>query len=184
MGNKHTRKITAIAMLVAASYILAFLGHLMPTMFTNFLRYDPKDITIIFTGFIFGPVSVIVVSIIVSLLEMITFSTTGGWGFLMNVLSSCTIACTACIIYSRKRTIRFALISLICGVVAMVAAMIMWNYFVTPIYMGYPREAVAKLLVPAFLPFNLIKGTANAVLTFLIYKPLKNALKSAKLIDM
>jgi riboflavin transporter FmnP len=184
MKNKHIKKITALAMLAAASYILAFFGHLMPAMFTNFLRYDPKDIIIIFTGFIFGPLSVVGVSIVVSLLEMITFSTTGGWGFLMNVLSSCAIACTACIIYRRKRTLHFALISLVCGVVVMVAAMLMWNYFITPIYMGYPREAVAKLLVPAFLPFNLIKGTGNAVLTFIIYKPLKRALKSAKLIDM
>ena len=171
-------------MLSAAAYLLAFLGHLTPAMFTSFLRYDPKDIIIVIAGFIFGPLAAIVVSVVVSFFEMITFSTTGGWGLLMNVLSSCSFACTACIIYRRKRTIRFALISLACGVIAMAAAMLMWNYFITPIYMGYPREAVASMLLPAFLPFNLIKGSINAVITFILYKPLKKALKAAKLIDM
>ena len=37
--------------------------------------------------------------------------------------------------------------------------------------MGYPREAVAELLIPAFLPFNLLKGGLNAAITMLIYKP-------------
>ena len=66
----------------------------------------------------------------------------------------------------------------------MVAAMMLWNYLITPIYMGYPREAVAELLLPAFLPFNLIKGALNAIIVFFVYKPLKKALKSAKLIDL
>ena len=37
--------------------------------------------------------------------------------------------------------------------------------------MGMPREAVAELLLPAFLPFNLIKGSINTAVTLLLYKP-------------
>ena len=33
----------------------------------------------------------------------------------------------------------------------MVTVMMVWNYLVTPLYMGYPREAVVELLIPAFL---------------------------------
>ena len=47
------------------------------------------------------------------------------------------------------------------------------------IYMGYPREAVAELLVPAFLPFNLLKAGLNAGFTFLLYKPIITALRKA-----
>ena len=43
--------------------------------------------------------------------------------------------------------------------------------------MGYPKEAVARLLLPVFLPFNLLKGGLNAVFTFLLYKPIVQALR-------
>ena len=61
--------------------------------------------------------------------------------------------------------------------------MLLWNYWIAPIYMGYPREAVAALLLPAFLPFNLIKGGLNAAITLVLYKPVVTALKRSRLIE-
>ena len=48
--------------------------------------------------------------------------------------------------------------------------------------MGYPREAVAEMLLPVFLPFNLLKGGLNASITFLLYKPVVTALRKSGLI--
>ena len=61
--------------------------------------------------------------------------------------------------------------------------MMLWNYLIAPIYMGYPREAIAELLLPAFLPFNLIKGGLNAAITMLLYKPVVTALRHSNLIE-
>ena len=61
--------------------------------------------------------------------------------------------------------------------------MMLWNYLVTPIYMGYPREAVAKLLLPVFLPFNLLKSVLNAAITFLLYKPVVTALRKSGYVE-
>lgn len=59
--------------------------------------------------------------------------------------------------------------------------MMVWNYLVAPLYMGVPREEVAKLLLPAFLPFNLLKGGLNAAITMLLYRPVQSVLgRSAK----
>ena len=58
----------------------------------------------------------------------------------------------------------------------------LWNYLIAPLYMGYPREAVVELLIPAFLPFNLIKGGLNAAITMLLYKPVVTALRRSNLI--
>lgn len=99
----------------------------------------------------------------------------------MNVLSTCAFACTAAFIYKKKHTLRGALVGLLCGVVLMTIVMLLWNYLITPIYMGYPREAVAAMLPTVFLPFNLLKGGLNAALTMLIYKPVVNALRKAHL---
>lgn len=61
--------------------------------------------------------------------------------------------------------------------------MMLWNYLIAPIYMGYPREAIVELLLPAFLPFNLIKGGLNAAITMLLYKPVVTVLRRSNLIE-
>ena len=61
--------------------------------------------------------------------------------------------------------------------------MMFWNYLIAPIYMGYTREAIVELLLPAFLPFNLIKGGLNAAITMLLYKPVVTVLRRSNLIE-
>lgn len=58
--------------------------------------------------------------------------------------------------------------------------MVLWNYILTPIYMKIPRADVVKLLVPAILPFNLIKGSLNAGLSILLYKPIVLGLRKTR----
>ena len=79
-------------------------------------------------------------------------------------------------------TLSGAIIGLVSGWGIMVAVMMLWNYLIAPLYMGYPREAVVELLIPAFLPFNLIKGGLNAAITMLLYKPVVTALRRSNLI--
>ena len=77
-----------------------------------------------------------------------------------------------------------AVTGLIGGAVIMTGVMLLWNYLITPLYMGYPREAVAAMLAPVFLPFNLLKGFLNAGISLLLYKPVVGALRKAHLIEM
>ena len=74
------------------------------------------------------------------------------------------------------------MLGLFSGLGCQAAVMMLWNYLIAPIYMGYPREAIAALLLPAFLPFNLIKGGLNTAITLLLYKPVVVALRRANLI--
>ena len=177
-----TKTLTMLALLAALAYVVMFLSKQIPVNVLGFLNFDLKDVIVCITGFLFGPLAAFGVSLVVSFIEMITISSTGPWGLLMNVLSTCALACTAAWFYRRKRTIKNAIIGLVIGVLLMTAVMLLWNYLITPIYMKMPRAAVAKLLIPTFLPFNLIKGGINATLTILIYKPIVNALRKAKLI--
>ena len=98
------------------------------------------------------------------------------------MLSSVCFLLPACLLYRRDHTLRGAVIGLLCGMLAMVAAMLLWNYAITPLYMGIPRAAVADMLLPVFLPFNLLKGGLNTALTLLLYKPLMGALRAARLL--
>jgi len=174
----RTKKLTTLACLSAISYVMWAVGRI-PVLSAGplILRYDPKDIVIAFVGFIFGPLSAFAVSVVVSFVQMITLSTTGPIGFIMNVISTCTFVCTAAYIYKKKKTLKSAVVGLVFGLLLMTATMMLWNYIVTPIWMGVPRAAVVALLLPLFLPFNLISGGLNATLTLLLYKPLTRALR-------
>lgn len=178
-----TRDLTILALLAAVSYVVMYLSKLIPIHILGFLSFDLKDVIICIAGFLFGPLAAAGVSVVVSLIEMVTVGSTGLWGLLMNVLSTCAFVCAAAYFYQRNKTIKNAVIGLVVGVLLMTAVMLVWNWLITPIYMGQPREFVATLLIPYFLPFNLIKGGINATLTMLLYKPIVNALRQAKLVE-
>ena len=161
-------------MLSAIAFVAVVVGRFPVVLF---LKYDPKDIIITLGGLIWGPLTSFIVSVIVSMIEMVTISENGILGCIMNIVSSCSFACTAAVIYKKNRTLKGAVIGLLAGSLAMVLVMMLWNYLIAPIYMGYPREAVAKLLIPAFLPFNLLKAGLNAGFTFLLYKLITTALR-------
>lgn len=178
--NVKTKKLVSGAMLCAIAYVMVVVGRIPVVLF---LKYDPKDIIITIGGLIWGPMMSFLVSIVVSLLEMFTISDNGPIGCVMNILSTCSFACTAAFIYKKKHSLNGALVGLILGSIAMTSVMLLWNYLVTPLYTGWPREDVVNLLLPAFLPFNLLKAGLNAGFTFLLYKPLISALRHANLVS-
>ena len=60
-------------------------------------------------------------------------------------------------------------------VLAIVVALVS-NLIVTPIYAHMTYQAVAAMILPILLPFNVAKMAIHAVITFLIYKPISNLL--------
>ena len=174
-----TKKMVLIAMLAATAFMLVALIRIPVVLF---LSYEPKDVIITIGGFLMGPMAAFIISAVVALVEMVTISTTGPIGCLMNLLSSACFACTAAFIYKKNRTISGAVIGLIAGSVTMVIAMLLWNWLVTPLYMGVPRPVITSMLLPSFLPFNALKAGFNSALTLMLYKPLVLALRKTGLI--
>lgn len=180
MNIRKTRRLTTISMLCALAYIAVLVGRVPLVLF---LKYDPKDVVIVIGGFIFGPQISLAISLVVSLVQMVTISGTGILGCVMNIISSCSFACTAAFVYKKKHSLTGAMFGLFCGCICQVAMMMLWNYLIAPIYMGYPREAVVELLLPAFLPFNVVKSGLNAAITMLLYKPVVTVLRRSNLIE-
>ena len=176
------KTIVTIAMLCAIAFIAKWISNFLPTV-QGFLSFDLKDVVIAIGGFILGPLPAALISVIVSLIEMITVSSTGPIGLVMNVLSSCSFACVAAAIYRRNKNMKSAVTGLVGGVLCMTIVMLLWNYLITPLYMGVPRNVVAGMLASVFLPFNLAKGGINATLTMVLYKPVVTALRKAGLVE-
>lgn len=175
-----TRQMASLAMLTGIAYVVMLMSKSLPSV-QGFLDFDFKDVIICIGGFIYGPMSAAIVAILVAFIEMVTISHTAGWGFLMNCIATCSFCCTASFAYKKLHTKKGAVVGLALGTICLVAVMVLWNYLVTPFYMGYPREAIAKMLLPVFFPFNLAKGGMNMAVTLLLYKPVVTALRRARL---
>ena len=177
-----TRTMAVIGMFSAVSFIAVLIGRIVPTV-AGFLSYDPKDAVVVIAGFILGPLASVAISVIVSFIEMITISATGPYGFIMNIVSTCAFAVPAAWFYRKHHSQKGAVLGLSLGVVVLVICMVIWNYVITPFYMGVPRAVVAGMLTTVFAPFNLAKGGINAALSLLLYRPIVGSLRKAGLVE-
>ena len=179
--KSNIKNLTSMAMLTAMAYVVMLLSKALPQV-SGFLQMDLKDTVICIGGFVFGPLAAAIISIVVAVVEMFTYSDTGIIGCIMNVLATVSFCCTASYVYKNIHTRKGAVIGLACGVVALTVVMVLWNYLITPIYMKIPREVVVSMLPTVFFPFNLAKGGLNMAIILLLYKPVVTALRKAKLL--
>lgn len=171
---KNLRKLTTMAILTAVSVVLVALIHFPIIPAAAFLEYDPADIAILICGFAFGPVAGICVTLVAAVIQGLTVSASSGiYGIIMHIIATSALVLTSSLIYKNNKTKKGALISVICGILAMTLVMIPANIFITPEFMGAPRQAVIQLL-PAIILFNLIKAGINGFVTFIIYKKISH----------
>ena len=174
------KQMVMLALLASIAFLIVSLVRIPVVLF---LKYEPKDVIITIGGFLFGPLASFVVSLLVSLIEMVTISETGPIGAVMNLLSTCCFACTASYIYKKNRTLKGAILALVVGSVLMTGAMVLWNWLITPLYMGVDRATVQGMLLSVFMPFNLLKAGLNTAFVLFLYKPLVNALRKTGLVE-
>jgi len=178
-----TKKLTTLAMLTAMAFVVGALIRIRGFIpGAPFLTYDPKDVVIVIGGLIFGPLSAAGMSILLPLIEMITVSDSGFFGFLMNALASLFFTVPPALIYLKTRSLKGAVLGLIVGALLATSVMMLLNLIITPLYTGWPRERVMQIMFPAIMPFNLLKTFMNASLAMLIYKPVSAALMKTGLI--
>ncbi|MBR5559665.1 MAG: ECF transporter S component [Oscillospiraceae bacterium] len=170
-ASNKTRRLTAMAMLVAVSVILLYLVHFPIFPAASFLEYDPADIPILIGAFLFGPTAGLAITVVASVIQGVTVSAASGpIGIIMHIISTGSMVLVAGNIYRKMHTRKGAAIALVAGVITMTTAMCICNLIFTPIFMGAPIEAVLSMLVPIIMPFNLIKSGVNSVITFVVYK--------------
>jgi riboflavin transporter FmnP len=176
------KKLCVLAMLAAVSFIVANTLYISIFPAAPFLKYEPKDVIITIGGFLYGPLASLLISVVVSLPEML-ISGSGPIGGVMDILSTCSFACVAALLYKRRHTLAGAVSGLALGSVLMVIAMLLWNWLVSPLYMGVERAVIESMLLPIFLPFNLLKTGLNSALVLFLYKPVVTALRKAGLVE-
>lgn len=177
----NPRTVVTLAMLAAVAWVVTYLCKAIPSVL-GFLDFEFKSVVICIGGFTLGPAAAVILSILVPVVEFFTYSGTGPYGLVMNIAATASFCCPACYIYKRRHTMNGAVVGLAVGTVTLTVVMVLWNYLITPLYQGTPREVIATMLLPVFFPFNLTKGGLNMAATLLLYKPVVTALRRAGLV--
>jgi riboflavin transporter FmnP len=186
----NARTLTVTAMLSAIAFVLMFLEFPAPLM-PAFVKLDISDLPALLGTFALGPVSGIVIELVKNLLHILIKGTSSaGVGELCNFLLGCCFVVPAGLIYKHKKSRKSAVLAALVGCVVMALCSLPLNYFlVYPAYVkfyGLPLEAIIGMyqainpnvnglfacLTIFNLPFTFLKGVLDAVLCFLIYKPL------------
>ena len=172
-----TRQLVTMALMTAIGVLLSFIEFpLLPGV--TWLKFDASNMPAMVAGFAYGPGGGVAVGIVTAILHgllMADFS-----GAIMNIIVVIFYILPAALIYKYKHTFAGAIIALIVGTLLAVVGAIIGNLLVTPSWLGVPLEAVIAMIVPVLIPFNLLKGILNSILTLIIYKSISNLITPKK----
>lgn len=198
MQNKTTniRKLTGTAMLGAVAAVLMYMEFPIPIM-PSFVKLDVSELPALLAAYAYGPVSGIAVCLIKNLIKLPSTST-AAVGELFNFVMGALFVGVAGLIYKRNKTRKGAIVGALLGALVMAVVSVPYNYFI--VYPAYvvmyhlPLDAIIGMyqainpnvngllacLLVFNLPFTFVKGALDAVLCFLVYKPLSPILHGRK----
>ncbi|NHC39060.1 ECF transporter S component [Bacillus sp. MM2020_1] len=168
----NVRAYVSIGMLSSIAFLLMLIQFPLP-LFPNFLFVDFSDIPALIAALIFGPIAGILVELFKNILNYIqTGSFTGiPVGHIANFAAGIVFILPTYYVYNRLKTRKGMTLALISGTVTMAVIMSILNYLIIlPAYtllMGFPD--MRNLVVPAILPFNILKGVMMSAIFMLLF---------------
>ncbi len=172
-----TKQLVTMALMCAISTLFMFVQiPLLPA--APFLTYDPSLVPAMVVGFAYGAGPGVAVG---SLAIVIHALITGDWvGALMNFVAALLFVLPAALVYSKVRTYKGAIIGLVLGVVCATLGSIASNLTIGVWFWYGSADVILPLMLPAVIPFNLLKTVLNSVLTLVVYKAISNLITPKK----
>ena len=192
MKNKKafssTHYISYTAIFAAIAGVLMFVE--IPLFFApSFYKIDLSEIPVLICTFYLGPVAGVAAELLKVLLKLLFKGTSTAFvGDFANFAVGCSFVLPASMIYHAKPGRRTALVGMLTGTLVMTVFGSALNaVYLLPKFAalyGMPMEAiigmgtkinpsitsVTTLVLFAVVPFNLLKGVIDSLLTFLLYK--------------
>lgn len=172
-----TKKLVVVALMCALAILLSFIEFpIIPA--ASFLKLDISLVPSAVVGFAYGVGPGLLCGIACAVAHAVI---TGNWvGALMSVIVAIAYIVPAAAIYGRVRTLKGAVVGLVVGALCLVIGVTVANLVIDPIFYGMPFDAVVGLIIPALIPFNVIKGVLVSVLTAIVYKSISNLITAQK----
>ena len=192
LGAAHT--VAFIAMFAAIAAVLMLID--FPLFFApSFYKLDVSELPVLICTFYLGPVSGVICEFVKVVLKLLLKGTTTAFvGDVSNFLIGCSFVLPASIVYQLLHSKKGAAIALAVGTLFMTVFGSFFNaWYLIPKFselFGLPLEAIIgmgtklnasitdlkTLVLFAVVPFNLLKGVLDSVLSFLLYKRVERLL--------
>ena len=190
--QRKLRNMVKVGILAAMSFILMFVQFPIPVA-PPFMKVDLADVPALIGGFSMGPIYGVLIQLIKNILNL-SKTSTYGVGEMSNFVVGGLFVFVSSSIYKKNKTKKNATIAMICGMLIMTLAATLSNAFVIfPLYgkaMGVDMNAFVAIahktnsfvksyftmMIFAIVPFNLIKGFIEILVTKLLYKHVSSIL--------
>ena len=197
MSSENSIKTLAkIAIMGAVAVVIMLFSFPLPSIAPSFYKLDFSEVAVLIGSFALGPIAGIGIEALKVLLNLIFNGTNTAFiGEFANFLMGCALVVPAGVIYQKNKTRKGALVGIVVGIITMVIAGDLLNYFLLiPAYVSiahFPLEAIIaagtkifpfitstlSLVLVCVTLFNLVKGVLVGIITVLIYKRVSPLLK-------
>lgn len=190
-----TKKLVMAALLGALAAILMVLDFNVP-LAPGFIKFDFSDFPVLIGGFVFGPVTGVLIAFLKIVLNLLFKPTTTMFvGEASNFILSVCYMGVACLFYRKHRTKKGAAVGMLLATVATSVLAIFSNIFVMfPMYaklfnmsmqqiVGMVASVnpfvkdITTMVIASLVPFNLFKYGVISIITFVSYKKIEVILK-------
>ena len=166
------KKIVGTAIFSALAFVISLLEFsIFPQV--EFLKLDFANVFTLLGGFIYGPISAVVISLVKELLCLLK-SSSGGVGELANFILTVSFVIVPTTVYRYRKGFKIVVITLLIGCLLQTAMSLLTNRFVLlPFYMGNGATSFFESVWYFILLFNVIKAVTISLLTIVLYKRTK-----------
>ncbi len=189
--KKNTKQLTTLALIAAISTVLMYIEFPIPFM-PPFFKLDISTVPVLIGGFLFGPVSGILIALVKDIIHLLS-SQTGGVGELADFLCTSAIVGISSAFYKNNKSKKHAILSLAAGVIGLIIVSSIANlYLLIPFYSKVmPIEQIFETcnavnplingkvtyIIWGVVPFNFLKGIIVSLITMLLYKKISHIVK-------
>ncbi len=184
-----TKNISGMAVMSALAFIIYLIEiPIFAGTPASFLELDLSNVFVMLSGFMYGPIGAIIVTVIKEAIH-ISVGSTGGIGELANVIITTSYVLLPSIVYYYKKGIKTVKITLIGACVIQTGISVFVNRYINfPFFTGsmpFVRTPISEGLFASLwvyvLIFNAIKSVVISALTILLYKKVSYLFKKINL---
>ena len=192
--RSRSRNISYVAMFSALGGVLMLLE--IPLFFApGFYKMDLSELPVLMSAFYLGPVAGVMTELLKVIIKLLLKGTTTAFvGDFANFVVGCAFILPASIIYHHHKTRKTAIIGMVVGTLCLTVFGSAFNaFYLIPkfsVLFGLPLEqivamgtavnssitSVGTLVLFAVVPFNILKGVIDSLLTYLLYKRVEHLL--------
>lgn len=195
MKKNRLQTLCKISLLGAIAAIVMYFDISLPFV-PAFYKLDFSETIVLLSGFTLGAIPAIITEAVKNILILLIKGTaTAGIGELANFIMGCSFVLPAVLFYHKKKTKKNAAIGLCLSVISLCIVASLMNYYIMlPAYAYFFQmdidalvamgsavntsiNSLFTLIILGVVPFNIIKGSLNALLILLTYKKLKPIIK-------